>query len=341
MALPLIFLFPHFTAAYPNLPSAHDIINSTIHSLLPNKGNGTVIDELSCYSLPYGGIGFAGHVLTYWTVALLVAGRRPIIPWQDLKYQKMDLILDALSLLLSLPFAILTIFRCLSTWQYVLLAVWKTTLAVSLSAISFQRSWSMPKDMKRRKSLQNMAGYQQIPGDANSNYGEGVSTYSAVGYTYGEAAPKENNGQIDEGPGVKLSLLWWLSLYGLGTIVGLTGLFSVVRQTYTSNHLVRLISAIFLGVAIGPSALYVVIVILVKVVRKPNQNHPKFGFGNTLAHTAVIAMILILWVGMLAAFYSDWVLGAITKNMVGTPSISNRMIYWTYFVAKRIPLFSL
>jgi len=335
MTLPLVFLFPHFTTAYPNLPSAHDIVNSTVHSLLPNKGNGTVIDELSCYSLPYGGIGFAGHVLTYWTVALLVAGRRPIQPWEDLKYQKVDLAFDALSLILSLPFAILTIYRCLSTWQYVLLAVWKTTLAISLSAISFQRSWSIPKDiqdMKIRKSLaQNQAAYQPIPGDANSIYG-GVSRNSAV---------KENGDHTDDGPGVKWSLLWWLTLYGLGTIVGLTGLFSVVRQTYASNHLVRQISSIFLGVAIGPSAIYIVIVILVKVVRKPNRNHPKFGFWNTLAHTAFVAMFLILWVGMLAAFYSDWVLGAITGNLVGTPGSSNKIIYWSYFIAKRIPLFSL
>ena len=322
MAIPLVFLLPQLTAAYPNLPSAHDIINSTVHTLLPNKGNGTIIDELSCYSLPYGGIGFAGHVLTYWTVALLIAGRRPIQPWKDLKYQKIDLVLDALSLLLSVPFAILTIFRCLSTWQYVLLAVWKTTLAVSLSAISFQRSWSIPKDtqnVKIRKTLaQNQAAYQPIPGGANSIYGD----------------------QTDEGPGVKWSLLWWLTLYGLGTIVGLTGLLSIVYRTYTSNHLVRQISSIFLGIAIGPSALYIVIVILIKVVRKPNQNHPKFGLGNTLVHTAFVAMILVLWAGMLAAFYSDWVLGAITGDLVGTPTSSNKIIYWTYFLAKRIPLFS-
>ena len=331
MALPLLFLFPHFTSAYTDPRSVHDIVNSTIHTLLPNKGNDTVIDELSCYSLPYGGIGFAGHVLTYWTVAFLVAGRRPIQPWEDLRYQWLDLILDTLSLLLSVPFAVLTIVRCLSTWQYVLLAIWKTTLAVSLSAISFQRSWTIKKDTQkaetRTSSGQNQGAYELIPDGANSNYN-------------GEAGPKENGDQTDVGPGIKLSLLWWLTLYALGTIVGLTGLFSVVRQTYMSNHLVRQVSSIFLGVAIGPSVLYIVIVVLVKVVRKPDQNHPKLSFGNALGHTAFVAMILILWAGMLAAFYSDWVLGAVTGNLVGSPDMSNKWIYWTYFIAKRIPLFS-
>lgn len=340
MALPLVFLFPQFTTAYPNLPSAHDIVNSTLHSLLPTKANGTITDELSCYSLPYGGIGFAGHVLTYWTVAFLVAGRRPIQPWKDLKYQKMDLVLDALSLILSVPFAILTIVRCLGTWQYVLLAIWKTTLAVSLSAISFQRSWSIPKDTRNRKAIgQNKTAYLPIPGETYSNY-DGISTYSGVGSGYGEVRPRENNDQTDEGPGIKLSLLWWLILYALGTIIGLTGLFSIVRHTYTSNHVVRQISSIFLGVAIGPSALYMVIVVLVKIVQKPDPNRRKFEFRNALGHTAFVVISLILWAGMLAAFYSDWVLGAVTGNLVGTPDSSNKMVYWTYFIAKRIPLFS-
>jgi hypothetical protein len=49
---------------------------------------------------------------------------------------------------------------------------------------------------------------------------------------------------------------------------------------------------------------------------------------------------LIIWVTMLAAFYSDMALGAMTNDLVGAPSDENKYLYWTYFIAKRIPFFS-
>jgi hypothetical protein len=36
--------------------------------------------------------------------------------------------------------------------------------------------------------------------------------------------------------------------------------------------------------------------------------------------------------------YSDWVLGVITGNLAGAPSGDVKVIYWIYFVAKRLPL---
>lgn len=46
----------------------------------------------------------------------------------------------------------------------------------------------------------------------------------------------------------------------------------------------------------------------------------------------------LMLTGLLAALYSDWVLGVITGNLAGVPSGDVRVIYWIYFVAKRLPL---
>jgi hypothetical protein len=44
----------------------------------------------------------------------------------------------------------------------------------------------------------------------------------------------------------------------------------------------------------------------------------------------------------LSVFYSDWVLGMLTTNLVGLPSTSSdsSVFYWTYFISKRLPMFS-
>jgi len=47
-------------------PTQFDL-DTFLHDVLSNKGAGTIQDELPCYSLPYGGIGYASHVLTYPT----------------------------------------------------------------------------------------------------------------------------------------------------------------------------------------------------------------------------------------------------------------------------------
>ena len=338
--LPLIvlafaFLAPS-TAAHP-VVDMKGIINSTIDAFMPKKGNGTIVDELSCYSLPYGGIGFVGHVLTYWTVLLLICGNRPFMPWKSLEYKKFDLLCDTISLLLAVPLASLTIFRCSGRWQYVLLAVWKTTLAISLSAISFQRSWSLEKDRLRRKGrkLQEKVAksetdnteYQPIP---NNYDDDGMATSTAE-------TPSLTK---EDGPGFKSSLLWWLGLYALGTIVGLVGLFSIVGHEFEYNHTLRTVSWVFLGVTIFIPGIVGGLGLLI-FFDKPKPGEKDTRLMTFVGFNMFTFIILVLWAGMLAAFYSDWVLGAIAKSLVGAPTEDNKVFYWTYFVAKRLPMFSL
>lgn len=47
----------------------------------------------------------------------------------------------------------------------------------------------------------------------------------------------------------------------------------------------------------------------------------------------------ILAVGVLAALYSSWTITLLAGNLLGLPSWDNAVFYWTYFFAKRIPLF--
>jgi hypothetical protein len=111
------FSYAH-PSPYPSLMST--IKNITTDAFIPTKAtNVTMESELQCYGLPYGGIGFLSHLLTYWTVCCLVLGRKPLWPWKKLKASKTDLILSTISLLISVPIACFTIYRCISRWQFV------------------------------------------------------------------------------------------------------------------------------------------------------------------------------------------------------------------------------
>ena len=48
----------------------------------------------------------------------------------------------------------------------------------------------------------------------------------------------------------------------------------------------------------------------------------------------------ILFFGLFSAFYCDWVLAALERNYSGIPSSDIAILYWMYFVAKRLPMLS-
>ncbi|TFK69619.1 hypothetical protein BDN72DRAFT_767720 [Pluteus cervinus] len=45
-------------------------------------------------------------------------------------------------------------------------------------------------------------------------------------------------------------------------------------------------------------------------------------------------------IAFLPALYCDWALGIMTGNLVGVPTEDNSVFYWTYFVCKRLTMFS-
>ncbi|KAH8587159.1 hypothetical protein B0O99DRAFT_492288, partial [Bisporella sp. PMI_857] len=56
-------------------------------------------DNVHCYALPYGGLGFGSHVLTYYCIFVNAYGRRPLVPWKRQEYQKLDFLIGFLQLI--------------------------------------------------------------------------------------------------------------------------------------------------------------------------------------------------------------------------------------------------
>jgi hypothetical protein len=254
--------------------------------LIPVKGV-TLAEEIQCYGIPYGGIGFASHILTYYTLICLYNGRRPLWPWKRMKHSEWDMFLAVVQFFFSIGLATFTIIRCRNRWEFVLIVVWKMCLSATLALTAFTVAViSKPKSRSRNETPD----------------------------------PPERD-EISDSAG-------WLILYVLGLIVGLVGLGSVVKETWNDNT-IRIITYVF-GSVCGLVALVFAVGGLFDVRKNENTDGLLAGPGAAIVVTVV-----------LGALYSDWILGTIAYNLVGVPSSDIAILYWTYFVAKRLPMFSL
>jgi hypothetical protein len=92
--------------------------------------------EAVCYSLPYGGIGFASHIITYYQMIVLILGRKPLRPWKHLEHRWWDLALAIAQLVATIILTSIVIHKCHDEWPFMLMAVWMLTTSVSAAALN-------------------------------------------------------------------------------------------------------------------------------------------------------------------------------------------------------------
>ena len=97
-------------------------------NLVPIQG-ATLQDEIKCYSLPYGGIGFLSHLLMYYTILCLCWLRRPYFLLRRMVYGRVDIFLSIIQIIVTFTVAIFTMVRCRQSWEFILIAVWRFGLS--------------------------------------------------------------------------------------------------------------------------------------------------------------------------------------------------------------------
>jgi hypothetical protein len=259
----------------------------------PPNTNSSLVDEIQCYSLPYGGIGFASHIITYYTIAMLALSRHPYAPWIRNKHSKLDIILAVIGLIITILISTLTMIRCRSRWQFIAIAAWKLDISVVLGCLSVHAAVILPK-------------------------GE-------IDWEYYQIDPRDAR-----------KVLFWLLLYIPGVVGGLAGLFSLVGETIKTNQNVKTITGVFGGVTL----LVALLVGLLVWLRISERGSSEGSLDPVFASGMMFLGVTIGCLAILGAFYSDWILAAIAENLSGFPSSDNAALYWSYFVAKRLPFFS-
>jgi hypothetical protein len=273
-------------------PTAATSLTTWLHD--PPYKNGSLVEEIQCYSLPYGGIGFASHIITYYTIAMLSLQRHPYAPWIQNKHSGFDLWLSIVGLTVTIIVSSLTMVRCRSKWQFIVIAAWKLDLSVTFGLLSLHAAAIIPKS--------RMQDFDDFTGG------------------HGEAA----------------KVLFWLLLYIPGVAAGMAGLLSLVADTIATNHNVMVVTAVFGSITLFVAAVVGLIVCCVFA----DKASTGVIFGSFVGSSLSACLVALGCFGILGAFYSDWILASIAENMSGVPSSDNAALYWSYFVAKRLPFFS-
>lgn len=275
---------------------------------LLHRTNQEASNEIKCYGLPYGGIGFLSHILTYYSIICIGLGVKPLLPGVHLRHSIFDLVVAICSLLGSSINAVVVMARCRREWQFLLLALWKLSLSCTLGCMCVHRALLVRHAGEVKKSKKPF---------------------------------------------------FWLSVYATTIVLGLAGLFSLVRRSWDNPH-VRIVTGAFWGIAGGLA--FISALLPQTTTTEYEFERERDGlvayvqrwFGQDTRETYTVLLESTTWgpgrclqsffasalmlTGLLAALYSDWVLGVITGNLAGVPSGDVRVIYWIYFVAKRLPL---
>lgn len=294
--------------------NAFDIVNWLQNP--PYTNGATIKEQLQCYALPYGGIGFASHILTYATVLCLAKGLNPLVPCRPLRHRWWNLLLAGVGLLVTLPLTVLTMVRCRRSWQFILIAVWKLVLSVTLSSMAVHAALLVDDHrIRRHKAARYM------------NAGE-------MAWVDGRYLSQEELRQ--DGRLLRQTfrrILWWGLPYSLGAIVGCVGVIDLVVHYIAGSRQLQTITYIFAGVA-GGSTLVVAIIAFI-------ASWSDEDFFQSLYGSAVFGVIFGFFVlTILFALYADWVLASIAGDLIGYPSSDNALFFWIYFGAKRLPIFS-
>ncbi len=283
----------------------------------PYSNGGTIKEQIQCYALPYGGIGFASHILTYLTVLCLAKGVNPLVPCRPLRHKMFNLGLAILGILITLPITVLTMVRCRNSWQFILIAVWKLVLSVVLSSMAIHAA-----------CLTNPARTKHLK----------EARYSPAGdMAWVDGVYMSNEDLTAERKRLRSAfrnILWWGIPYFPGAIVGFVGVVDLVKHFIADSRELQTITYVFGGVAVG-SILVVAIIIFIGSWEGEN-------FFSSLFGSSVFAAVFSFFVlTILFALYADWVLGCIAGDLVGFPSSDNAFFYWAYFAAKRLPIISI
>jgi hypothetical protein len=158
--------------------------SSTNETASQNETLRTIRESVHCYALPYGGLGFGSHILTYYCIIVNAYGRRPIMPWKRQEYQYFDLIIGFLQLVGTTISGTLTVTRCSGDTRLQLLGIWMvlTSAASSIAAMFGHGRWLCAGSRSREMGGHAMAAPSTV-------------TYNPDGYpapTYSPTSPPQN-----------------------------------------------------------------------------------------------------------------------------------------------------
>ncbi|KAF9451090.1 hypothetical protein P691DRAFT_724712 [Macrolepiota fuliginosa MF-IS2] len=124
--------------------------------------------------------------------------------------------------------------------------------------------------------------------------------------------------------------MWWIVIYFLGMIAGMSGLMSLVAKFLPLGGRLAILTGCFFGI------MFISMVIILLPCTRNWGNDNQVSYTSWLVDGSWKYSVLFTF---LAAFYSDLALGMMTDNLIGLPSSKlNAAMFCLYFIAKRLML---
>jgi hypothetical protein len=332
-------------------------------------------DSVQCYALPYGGLGFASHVMTYYCIVVNAYGRKPLTPWKKQQYQLFNVIVGFLQLIGTTISGTLTVTRCRGTSQLQLLGIWMvlTSGASSIAAILGHGRWMCA-------GSRQPDGFPMVPPappDYNPNGFDPAlppQAFGNSGYQYNDPSKPQFTPHYYTAPQAEQIIprapivrrlfskdttdyklngnrygQWvsWgsiITIWLAGCIIGLIGSISIAVAVWNEVGRVKSITEWFFlppGVMIG---ITILICCCGGSGRKPEHGPREFtetdieGLWAWMKWTYKVCLFFLVFM----LVYMDWLLAAVTNNWAGVPSKldkGGKILYWVYFICKRLALF--
>jgi hypothetical protein len=287
-----------------------------------------LVEEITCYSLPYGALGFISHILTYYTILLLGEGRSPLRPWTKLKHSSFDFCVSVLGLIGTMVLAIFTLVRCSHHWQLLLIGIWKLCMSVLNGVSAIYVSIVLRIDGKKAERTQHQNSESSPDLSIAAVVEDGQSSSQEAPIASGDEKVKKMDFSPDGVWGLVGACEWCHQFQNVGqllmippdffgVVVGLTGLISLIIHNWADHTKLHIITYVFSGA----------------FVFFPLSFCLKYGFKD--GYGLVLMAFIIL-----AAPYGDWALGTMSDNLLGVPSGDSSALYWSYFILKRFTMLS-
>jgi hypothetical protein len=318
--------------------------------------------EIACYGLPYGGIGFSSHIITYYTMTMLYFGRKPLQPWKRVKHKKWSLGLSVVSLIATTILTSIAIHKCKQQWEFMILGVWMLTTSITISLLTmaspvFSTLAAVAAAKKKKQNAQqreqsNPAHLEQMQPIPIAQIYPGPIQYSPdpneLKYPYQSQTPiAQEPDTADQAPDspelspvelktqsarslkikVFLGTLWFL-----GCVAGIVAVIniSIPQFKFEVKH-TNYFHLVAITIVFGVLSFLPICILISRCTDCCCHQCCPHQLNHTLEWTpAFISMFALLWM--------DWSLGIITGNLAGAPSKNVKTLYWSYFAAKRLGL---
>jgi hypothetical protein len=283
--------------------------------------------EATCYSLPYGAIGFASHILAYYQMTILLLGRQPLLPWRRLKYTLIGTILAIIQQITTIVLSSITISRCQHQWHFMLLGISMLTTSIVSSVLNIVAYHIYIDDPKLNPRMPKKI-FTGSSGTLPSLLARNLDS---------EGRPQKSRRRSlrrDMNPVAELILSVLAILWFCGCVAGCVGILSIGAPQFRLSGTLQIITGVFGALAFLPiwaivwSSLCGCCCCLI----------PAKGKGVT---SSMLLVVLPITISASAILWMDWNLGVVTGNLIGLPETKNEVIYWMYFAVERIGLFSL